>query len=104
MSNPGEELLTEEETEEAPQPEEEAPEMTMEADVAPVDARVVVVAKKVRVYRAPSFDADMVGGMKRGDEAKVFAVDGVNVWVRIGPGQWVPFVAKGKRYLEMAED
>lgn len=99
MSNPGDELLTEEM---APE-EEEAPEMTMETDVTPADPIATVVAKRVRIYNAPNFDADVVGDLRRGDAAKIFAVEGVNVWVRIGPGRWVPFQAKGKRYLNMAD-
>jgi hypothetical protein len=81
--------------------EEEA--MTMEADVAPVDPTANVVSKRVRVYSAPTFDADVVGDLKRGDKVKIAAVSGVNVWVRIGPGQWCPFQAKGKQYLEMVD-
>jgi hypothetical protein len=100
------ELLTEEETpEEEEVVEEEAPEevLSMEADIAPVDPIAVVVKKKARVYRAPSFDAEVVGDMKRGDQVKIQAVSGVNVWVRVGAGMWMPFQAKGKQYLEMVD-
>jgi hypothetical protein len=95
-----EENVVEEEEEVA---EEEAPAMGMDADVAPADPRARVIKKVTRVYRAPNFDADVVGKLDLGDVVKIMAVSGVNVWVRIGPSQWVPFQAKGKQYLEMED-
>jgi hypothetical protein len=104
MNDREEEVVEETAEEETPEPEvEEAPAMEMEADVAPVDAIAVVIKKKARVYRAPSFDAEVVGDMKQGDQVKIQAVSGVNVWVRVGAGMWMPFQAKGKQYLEMVD-
>ncbi len=99
MNNLGDELLTEEEAE-APEKEElKKP----KAPAKPKALVAVVTAKLARVYKTPSRHADSVATLHRGDEVPITGVAGGNVWVQIGPDQWVPFQFKGKQHLVMKD-
>jgi hypothetical protein len=68
---------------------------------APKGLRARVTSAFLRVRSGPGVQYDQVGELHSGDVVEISALDGKEVWVSIGPNQWVAMVYSGERYLKI---
>jgi GH25 family lysozyme M1 (1,4-beta-N-acetylmuramidase) len=55
----------------------------------------------LRIRSGPGVQYEHVGDLKAGDVVDIQALEGDEVWVAIGPGQWVAFTFRGETYLAL---
>jgi lysozyme len=60
-----------------------------------------VTHPSLRIRGGPGVQYDHIGDLKAGDVVDILAVDGTEVWVAIGPGQWAAFTFRGEAYMTL---
>jgi lysozyme len=69
---------------------------------APAKGKIArVTSPFLRIRSGPGVQYDQVGELHSGDMVEIAAIDGKEVWVSIGPNQWVAMVYAGERYLKL---
>ncbi len=55
----------------------------------------------LRVRSGPGAQYEHIGDLRAGDVVNILALEGSEVWVAIGPGQWAAFTFRGERYMTL---
>ena len=77
------------------------------ADAMPAAVKTVrarVTSPFLRVRSGPGVNYTQIGELHEGDTRDLVDLGGKEVWVAIGPGQWVAFIYNGERYMTLVEE
>jgi lysozyme len=66
-------------------------------------SRARVTNEFLRVRSGPGVNYTHLRDLAQGDEVEILDIEGKEVWVAIGPGEWVALAYKGARYLEVTD-
>lgn len=77
----------------------ESPVEQTEVDEAPISFSITTAT--LPVHKGPGRRFSEVGALKMGDIITIMGVEGREVWAKIAPERWVPFMRDGVQYLEL---
>jgi GH25 family lysozyme M1 (1,4-beta-N-acetylmuramidase) len=66
--------------------------------------RARVTSPFLHMRNGPGVNYTQIGELHEGDTRDLLDLGGKEVWVAIGPGQWVAFIYNGERYMTLVED
>lgn len=67
----------------------------------PVPARMRVTAQTVNIRTGPDTSFNAVGMLRNGQTIDILALDGRDMWVRVGVDRWAALAFRGQRFLRV---
>jgi lysozyme len=70
-------------------------------EVVPAGLRLRVINPTLKIRSGPGIFYDHIGNLHDGQVVPILAIEGKDVWIKIGPGQWAALAYQGHTYMRL---